>query len=462
MENSNKAQIYDLVIKNGNVISFEPDVIQDVNIGIKGKKIAEISADEMRGNQIIDAHGKYVSPGFIDFHSHVGGKLFSAECVVRQGATTTIGGERNFDGKLIRNISENGFLINHGFYISHSFTLRRVVGRNDIYSAATQNEIEDMKTLAEQFFKNGSYGIHFGLEYVPGTSEEEIIELSRIAKKYDRTVLIHMRGDASGALKHFAEVERTMAETGAAVHLVHLAYMIAFKDVMPEALQIIRNMRKKGYDITADTGLYAAYPNCIGSSLLAGSWMERYGKDFSEKNVLVSSGIYTGEFCTKERFEYLRENYPATLVTVFACDESEIGKAVKEPYVYISSNAADGPHYDNIGHPETAGTFPRLIGKYVREDKTISLLEAIYKITWGPSKRFKVYNKGNIKAGYDADVVIFDFDKIKDCADYVGSGDPNAPPIGIEYVIVNGEVVCEAQHVFSQKRSGTILKCCVQ
>ncbi len=451
--------IYDLVIKNGNVISFEPDVIlKGINIGIMGQRITEISDNEMKGRRVIDAGNKYVCPGFIDFHSHVGGKLFSAECVVRQGGTTSIGGERNFDGKLIRNISENGFLINHGFYISHSFTLRRAVGRNDIYSPATNNEIEDMKILAEQFFKNGSFGIHFGLEYVPGTSIDELIELSRVAKKYNRVVLIHTRSDANNALVHFAEVEKVLKETGASVHLVHLVYMIAFEGITLKALQIIRAMREKGYDITADTGLYAAYPNCIGSSILAGDWTKRYGKGFSEKNVLISSGIFAGEFCTKERFEYIRENYPATLVTVFACKESEIETIIREPYVLISSNSADGPHYDNVGHPETAGTFPKLISKYVREEGVLSLLEAIYKITWGPGKRFKVLNKGNIRIGYDADIVIFDYDKIKDCADYVGAGDPNAPPEGIDYVIVNGEVVCEGQKVFNNKSNGTILK----
>ena len=405
--------------------------------------------------------GKYVSPGFIDFHSHVCGKLFSAECILRQGATTTIGGERNFDGKLIRQIAEKGFLLNQGFYISHSFTLRRAVGCTDIYQAATASEIQDMKTLARHFFKNGAYGIHFGLEYVPGTSFEEMSQLAEVAKEYNRVVLIHMRGDSNKALLHFKEVEQVAITTGVSIHLLHLTYMIGYKDVMDTGLKIIRSMQEKGCNITADTGLYPAYPNCIGSSILAGEWWSRYirpDKDFSEKNVLIASGIHAGEFCTKESFQFLRENYPSLLVIVFACDEEEIIRAVKEPYVFISSNAADGPHYEHVGHPETAGTFPKLIQKYVRENQIISLQDAIYKITWGPARRFGIEGKGNLKEGFDADIVIFDYDNIRDFADYPGMGDPNAPPEGIDYVVVNGSIVCEKGVIQDNLLKGKYLK----
>lgn len=462
MSKENENVMYDLVISGGTVISFNPTkILKKYNIGIKGGKICCITKKDIEGEQIINVTGKIVSPGFIDFHSHVAGKQYSAERVVCQGATTTIGGERNFNGKLMRSVAENGFLLNQGFYVSHSFTLRRAVGCNNIYNSASAGNIEDMKTLAANFFENGAFGIHFGLEYVPGTSRDELLQLARVAKKYKRPVLIHMRGDANQAIRHFDEVEEVVLGVGASVHLLHLAYMIGFKGVMDEGIERIRQMRELGGDITADTGLYAAYPNCIGSSILASNWIERYKEfdnDFSEKRVLVSSGIHTGEFCTPESFAFIREYYPATLVTIFACDEEEITKVIAEPYVFISSNAADGPHYENIGHPETAGTFPKLICKYVREKKLLSLSEALYKITFGPAERFGIPNKGNIKKGMDADFVIFSFDEIQDCADYPGFGNPNAAPKGIDYVIINGDIVCE-KNIFTGKRnSGIFLK----
>jgi N-acyl-D-amino-acid deacylase len=450
-------EIYDLVIKGGTVIRFSPDSTETADIGVVGRKIAAVSAAPLSGRKTIDASGRVVAPGFIDFHSHVSGKRFSAECVLRQGATTTIGGERNFDGKLIRRIAEKGFLINHGFYISESFTLRRAVGMRDVYSVAADSEIAEMRMLAEQFLKNGAFGIHFGLEYVPGTSDAELTGIAEVAKAYDSILLIHMRGDGKTALTHFDEVARVMKKTGVAVHLVHLAYMTGFRGIMPKALSVIRRMREEGYDITADTGLYAAYPNCIGSSLLKGDWMRRYSRG-SDIKVMISSGVYTGEFCTEEKFHYLRENFPTTLVTVFACDETEIARAVREPYMLISSNAADGPHYENVGHPETAGTFPRLIGRYARDEKHLTLAEAIRKITWGPAQRFRIPDKGNIAAGFDADMVIFDYDRIIDKADYVGFGDPNEAPEGIDCILVNGEIVCRGTEVYGDKNPGSYLK----
>ena len=140
-------QLFDTVIEGGMVCSFEPDELTVRNIGIRGGRIEEVTAAPLIGKKRISAAGKIVAPGFIDFHSHVDGKEFSAECLLRQGATTTIGGERNLQGNVIRRIDENGFLINHGFRISHSFTLRQAAGINDPYRSGTVNEIQTMVRL---------------------------------------------------------------------------------------------------------------------------------------------------------------------------------------------------------------------------------------------------------------------------------------------------------------------------
>ncbi len=451
--------IYDLVIKNGSVVSFHPEpALKNLNVGILNGVIKKVTNEVMIGKTVIDATGKIVSPGFIDFHSHVDGNDFPAERVLLQGATTTIGGERSFDGKTIRKIYESGFLINQGFFISHSFTLRRAVGIKDPYHAADPQEISGMLTLAEKFLETGCFGIHFGLEFVPGTSEDEIIELARLAKSYDRIVIVHLRKDGYEALESLDEIIRIAEKTKASIHIVHLMYMVGFEGVMELALQKIREARAKGLDITADTGLYAAFPSYIGSSILDTDWEKHYGKDISEKNLMISSGISAGKFCDKDSFEYLRENFPNTLITAFVCDESEIKRALCEDYVFVSTNAADGPHSENIGHPETAGTFPKLIHKYVKEEGTLELVEAIKKITLNPAERFGIKKKGNIAEGNDADLVIFDYEKIEDKADYVSKGNPNAPPIGIDYVIINGVIAAYNGLITKNRNAGRMIE----
>lgn len=449
---------FDIVIKGGAVVSFEEGrLMERHNVGIRGGVIKAVTAEEITGRNIINAAGKIVSPGFIDFHSHVDGKVYSAQRLALQGATMTIGGERNFDGNLIRKISEEGFLINHGFYISHSFTLRRAVGIKDPYRPATGKEIKDMIILAEQFFKNGSFGIHFGLEFVPGASEREMTELARLAKAYNRIVLIHLRKDGHETINSFREVINISQQTGASVHIQHLMYMAGFKGIMEKLLSMIREARSQGHDITADTGVYEAFPTCIGASILDRGWEKKYGEAVSAKNLVISSGIYAGQVCNEEYFQYLREEFPNTLVTVFVLDEPEIKRALKEPYVFVSTNAADGPHYEHIGHPETAGTFPRLIRRYVREEKTLSLLEAIGKITREPALRFNIRQRGEIKKENKADIVIFDYETIRDNARYVNRGDPNREPEGIEYVLVNGQIIVEKGKIYSEKKPGSVL-----
>ena len=132
--------------------------------------------------------------------------------------------------------------------------------------------------------------------------------------------------------------------------------------------------------------------------------------------------------------------------------------ALKKDYIYVSTNAADGPHYPGIGAPEVAGTYPRLLGKYVRENRTLPLIEALRKITILPARRFGIDNVGEIKQGMNADIVIFDPDTIDDRADFIGRGRPDLPPVGIDYVIVNGEIVVDHGELTENTKAGRLIK----
>ncbi|MDR0596678.1 MAG: amidohydrolase family protein, partial [Clostridiales Family XIII bacterium] len=406
--------IYDLVIRGGQVADVVNETFSAVNIGIDGDRIARITEAGIDGRAEIDAEGMVVSPGFIDFHSHVDGNMYSAECMARQGGTTTIGGERNLNSHVFRRIYQEGFLINQGYAISHSFVLRNAAGVAP-NEPATSQQVRAMANLAKQFLEQGAFGIAFGLELIPGTSYEELRGLSEVAAEYGRPILVHLRKDGLEALQCFDEILRVCEETGASAQILQLMYMVGINDAMENALGILDGARAKGLDITADTCLYDAFSVCIGTGVFDEGWEKEYG-GASVTDLLISSGIHSGEYCDENLFRLLRREYPETLISAFVCNEDAILSALKKNYVYVSTNAADGPHYMNVGSPEISGTFPRLLGKYVRQENVLTLMEALRKITILPARRYGLTGTGSIEEGKAADIVVFDAESVIDHA----------------------------------------------
>jgi N-acyl-D-amino-acid deacylase len=446
---------YDTVIRDGFVADVVNDSFSVANIGIDGERIVRVTPSDIAGKSEIDASGLIVSPGFVDFHSHVDGNLYSAECLARQGGTTTIGGERNLNSRVIRRIHEEGFLINQGFAVSHSFVLRNAAGVMP-NGPATAQQVRAMADLASRFLEQGAFGIAFGLELMPGTSYEEIRRLSEVAQSYDRPILIHLRKDGWEALQCFDEIVRVCDETGVRAQILQLLYMVGIGGAMESALEILDSARAKGLDITADTGLYDAFSVCIGTGVFDDGWEKEYG-GASVKDLLISSGIYVGAYCDEERFRLLRREYPETLISAFVCDLDVIRMPLKKDYVYVSTNAADGPHYMNVGAPEISGAFPRLLGRHVRERGDLSMMDALKKITVLPARRYGLDDVGVIEEGKAADIVIFDADRIIDNADFVDRGRPDAPPDGISHVLVNGKIVVRDGRVTENRNSGRLL-----
>jgi N-acyl-D-amino-acid deacylase len=448
-------KMFDLVILGGRVADVAGGELSVKNIGINGDRISCVAEENIAGDTVIDANGFIVSPGFVDFHSHVDGNRYSAECMVRQGGTTTIGGERNLNSHVIRRIEEEGFLINQGFAISHSFVLRNAAGVPE-NRPATKQQIRAMADLAGHFLEYGAFGIAFGLELIPGTSYEEIRELSVVAKKYERPIFIHLRKDGWEALQCFDEVIRVCEETGVSAQILQLLYMVGIGGAMERALSILDGARERGLDITADTCLYDAFSVCIGTGVFDEGWEKEYG-GASVRDLLISSGIYVGTHCDEDLFRLLRREYPETLISAFVCDRDAIRMPLKKDYVYVSTNAADGPHYMNVGAPEISGTFPRLLGRHVRENSDLSLMDALRKITILPARRYGLDDIGSIEAGKKADIVIFDAARILDHADFPNRGRPDAPPDGIAYVLVNGKIVVRDGALTDNRNCGKLL-----
>ena len=189
--------MFDIAINNGNLIDPELKTSFKGSLGIKDGRVAEITRGELVGEKTINAAGLIVCPGFIDVHGHIDGDDYCGELSLRQGVTTTVGGNCGLSPIDMKAFFENqdkkGFVINQAELVGHSFSLRKAVGITDVYSAASSEQISKMQYLTERALEEGACGVSLGLDYAPYSSSEEILALSKIAAKYNRPIPIHTR-----------------------------------------------------------------------------------------------------------------------------------------------------------------------------------------------------------------------------------------------------------------------------
>ena len=435
---------FDLVINNATLVEPSSDLLTLANIGIKDEKVAVVTRGELEGQKVIDADLKVVCPGFIDIHSHVDNYQYGGMLYAMQGITTTVGGNCGLSPvgpkQFFQEMSETGFPINQGQLVGHSFSMRTEAGLTDVYAPASADQIEAMTRRLEKGLEEGALGLSLGLEYAPGSSFEEIRELSKIAALYNKPVAIHTRYDSWRGLEAIHEVIRLGRETGASIQVAHLAYMVGM-GMMTEALNMIADARREGLDITADSGLYSAFATFIGSAVFDPGCLEKWGIDYSD--FYVSTGPFAGRQCDQPLFEKLRQDEPDTVIVAFAGRDSEVLEALSAYFVMVSTDGCVGSPEPGSGHPQDSGTYPRFFRLMVRETGILTLLQAVKKCTLLPAQRLGLTDKGHLRPGADADLVIFDLKEIRDNSDYPGLGKPDAPPSGIDYVIVNGAPVVE-------------------
>lgn len=453
--------MYDLVILNGTLIEPKMQLQTKANIGINGGQIQIVSRGALQGKEIIDAADKSICPGFIDVHSHLHFPLYPAWCSARQGITTVLSGNCGISnhmpiGEFLNKMEKRGYPINYGTLVGHSWKLREMAGLTDPYMPADDAQIKKMVEIADQSLKEGAFGVSLGLEYSPGASMEEILPLARITAEYGKLMPIHTRTDALNFAIGLREAISIMELTGVHIHISHLAYQYSlYPDVADMALCMIDSARDRGLPITCDSGVYEAFATFVQSSVFDNGWEKRYNCKLSD--LLISSGKYAGQKCTEEIYQYVREQEQETVGTAFVGIIPDMIRLLKRPYVMVSTDAGliDEP---GMGHPQDAGTYPKLLGKIVRENDQISLIEAIRKSTWLPAQLLGLESKGWIGEGADADLVIFDAGTIIDKADYIGKGRPDEPPVGIEYVIVNGQIIVEDGNAIVDCLPGQILR----
>ena len=440
---SASTETYDLVILNGRVINPESKTDAVRNLGISNGKIKSISRARLNGRNMIDARGLVVSPGFIDLHQH-GQNEENFRFKALDGVTSALELEVG-TGDVDRWYADRAgkSLINYGVSAGH-LAARMAAMKEPVTflptgeaarRAATEAEISEMKQRIEQGLKQGAVAVGFGIQYTPQASQWEIFEMFRVAASYGATCHVHMRNagakEQGGSVQALEEVILAAASTGAPLHVVHIHSTGG--PATPKLLQMIGEARARKLDITTECYPYIAGMTDIKSAIFNEGWQEVFGIDYKDLQWAA-----TGERLTKETFEKYRQT--GGMVAVFSMTEEIVVGALRNPLTMIAS---DGILDNGNGHPRTAGTYSRVLGKYVREDHALSLMDALTKMTLMPAQRLErrvpaMKNKGRIRAGADADLTIFDPQTISDRATFQ---EPARESAGIKFVIVNGVTV---------------------
>jgi N-acyl-D-aspartate/D-glutamate deacylase len=299
---------------------------------------------------------------------------------------------------------------------------------------ATPEEQRTILAAVQKGLDEGGLGMGLGLAYVPTATHEEVLDLFYAAAKWKRPVFVHMRDaglTSPGIFESLQEVITDAAAAGTPLHIVHITSMAQGKTA--QALRIIEGARARGLDVTTEAYPYVAGQSFLDSALFEPGWQEKLGADYSDL-----MWIATGERLTKESFERFRKQRGR--VVIFQNTEETVRAALSNPLVMIGS---DGILTDGKGHPRGAGSYARVLGKYVREDKALSLIDAIRKCSLMPAQRLEAMSpqmrqKGRLKVGADADISVFDANRVIDKSTFEN---PAQYSEGFRYVMVNGILV---------------------
>ena len=438
---------FDVVIEHGRVMDPESGLDAVRNIGIAQGVVRAISSGPLSGQRTIDATGLVVAPGFIDLHWH-GTKPESHLYQAMDGVTSSLELEIGV-GDIDRWYAERAGRepIHYGAAIGH-VPVRMAIKHDEgeflpkgpgAKGALNDQEFAQLQQHIEHGLRRGAVAVGLGIVYTPAASDWELLEIYRVAAKYHAFTHVHVRGASSAAgagadrEKGLLEVIALSAVSGTPVHVAHI--QSSGQASTPRMLGIIAEARSRGVDITTECYPYTAGATRI-ESFLFDDW---YDKPEAEYRKLQWAA--TGERLTAQTFRQYREQ--GGLVLIHANTEEIVTAAVASPLTMIASDGFDVA--EGQGHPRSAGTFSRVLGRYVRERRVISLMEGLRKMTLMPARRLEarvpaMRNKGRIRVGADADLTVFDAQRIIDQATFER---PAQFSYGVRYVFVNGEAIVD-------------------
>jgi len=427
---------YDLVVNGGRVIDPESGLDAVRHIGVSGERIAAVSETPLEGAETIDADGLVVAPGFIDLHRH-GHTPENYAWQVQDGVTTALELELGVADIPAWYAEREGSRINYGASISHPYSRNLAqLGENpglegeQLERELTEEELQKLEALIREGLEAGAVAVGFGIAYTPGVTQEELNRIFAIAAEYDASCHVHMR-TGTGDFANLEEVLTAAETSGAALHIVHIN-----SSGGDEALEYVERMvaaRERGLDVTTE-----AYPYNRGSTLIESHLFDDW-KSYPDEQFGQYIWVETGETLTRETFGEYREQ-GGTIISPPSYSMETVAELFAHPLPMVAS---DGMWLDEgRAHPRSFGTFARILGRFVRERGTLSLLDAIAKMTLYPAMRLEarvpeMADRGRIREGAFADLAVFDLETVID----VGTFDnPARAPEGIRLVTVAGAV----------------------
>ena len=483
----------DLIIKNGRIIDGTGAEPFFADIGIENGKIVFVGNCAAEAKRVIDAAGLVVTPGFIDSHSHVDNAVveFPAQkekC--EQGITTSVAGQcgssympkikmadeaRRSAAGFFKKLDTLPLGVNIVTFVGHGTVRSSVMGLAN--REPTADELERMKELVRESVKAGALGVSFGLIYVPScyAKTEELVEIAKACREAGGMISAHIRGENDQVIDSVKEFIHIVKESGArGVISHHKAAGVKNHGKTEITLELIKEANAKGADIYCDV-----YPYVASSTSLSAKFVPKEYQ--ADGKMLENLADPSTRALIKDRFSHREtKNYDGVLVTVckghpefrgktlteiaemlgcdgveaalrvieygkgsasacyFSMNESDVERVMRYPRSMICTDSSVAGK-NAMFHPRLRASFPRAIGTYCRERGVVPLVEMIRKITSQPAAVYGLEGKGIIREGYDADICIFDFDKIIDKATYA---EPTKGCEGLNYVIIAGKIAC--------------------
>ena len=434
--------VYDRVILGGHMMDPASKLDAVRNIGLLGGRVAAITTQAIRGRDTIDARGLVVAPGFIDLHAH-GQTPETYRFYSLDGVTTALELELGTSevAAWYRERSA-GERINYGVSIGHIKVRMSVMHDSGTvmpvgdgaYRAASPAQIGEIAKRIEIGLREGAVSIGAGFPYTPAATRDELLAVFRVAAKTKTPIHVHIRPGVPG----LKEALSLAGEANAPLHVVHINS--AGLAETPVMLEMISYARAHGHDVTTE-----AYPYDAGMTEIQSATIQDIYKNAPDERLAELEWPRTGERLNRESFErYRRIGGP---VVVHTNTEPMVAVAITSPLTIIASDAY---WQDGTGHPRTAGTFARVLGRYARDTHALSLMDAIRKMTLMPAQRLEarvpaMRQKARLRVGADADITVFDPATVLDRSTY---REPSLAPVGIQHVIVNGvSVVANGQAV---------------